>query len=89
MFAETGANPLAKNEFLSFLHLVFPRLYQREKNSKKYAHHYNRCKIRRGIQIRAQNRVTMQKKPENAENCRNIIKLLVEKNDMKKYLVHQ
>ena len=28
-------------------------------------------------------------KPENAENCRKIIKLLVEKNDVKKYLVHQ
>ena len=28
-------------------------------------------------------------KPENAENCRIIIKLLVEKNDVKKYLVHQ
>ena len=28
-------------------------------------------------------------KPENAENCRKIIKLLVEKNDVKKYLVQQ
>ena len=28
-------------------------------------------------------------KPENAENCRKIIKLLVEKSDVKKYLVHQ
>ena len=27
--------------------------------------------------------------PENAENCRKIIKLLVEKNDVEKYLVHQ
>ena len=31
MFAGTGANPLAKNELLAFLHLVFPRLYQTEK----------------------------------------------------------
>ena len=28
-------------------------------------------------------------KPENAENCRKIIKLLVEKTDVEKYLVHQ
>ena len=28
-------------------------------------------------------------KPENAENCRKIIKLLLEKNDVKKYLVHR
>ena len=28
-------------------------------------------------------------KLENAENCRKIIKLLLEKNDVKKYLVHQ
>ena len=28
-------------------------------------------------------------KLENAENCRKIIKLLVEKNEVKKYLVHQ
>ena len=28
-------------------------------------------------------------KPENAENCGKIIKLLVEKNDVEKYLVHQ
>ena len=28
-------------------------------------------------------------KPENAENCRKIIKLLVEKNNVEKYLVHQ
>ena len=28
-------------------------------------------------------------KTENAENCRKIIKLLLEKNDVKKYLVHQ
>ena len=28
-------------------------------------------------------------KPENTENCRKIIKLLVGKNDVKKYLVHQ
>ena len=28
-------------------------------------------------------------KPENAENYRKIIKLLVEKNEVKKYLVHQ
>ena len=62
MFAETGATALAKNEFLAFLHLVFRRLYQREKNLKKYTHHYNRCKIRRGIQIRGQNRITMQRK---------------------------
>ena len=27
--------------------------------------------------------------PKNAENCRKIIKLLLEKNDVKKYLVHQ
>ena len=27
-------------------------------------------------------------KPENAENCRKIIKLLLEKNDVKKYLVY-
>ena len=60
--AEIGANPLAENEFLAFLHFVFPRLYQREKNKKKYAHHYNRCKIRRGIQIRCQNRVTIKRK---------------------------
>ena len=29
------------------------------------------------------------RKPENAENCRKIIKLLVEKNDVDKYLVYQ
>ena len=34
-------------------------------------------------------RLLCKKKPENAENCRKIIKLLVEKNDVKKYLVHQ
>ena len=28
-------------------------------------------------------------KSKNAENCRKIIKLLVEKNEVKKYLVHQ
>ena len=27
--------------------------------------------------------------PENAENCGEIIKLFVEKNDVEKYLVHQ
>ena len=30
-----------------------------------------------------------ERKSENAENCRKIIKLLVEKNDVKKYLVRQ
>ena len=29
------------------------------------------------------------RKPEKPKNCRKIIKLLVEKNDVKKYLVHQ
>ena len=29
------------------------------------------------------------KKPENAENFRKIVKFLVEKNDVEKYLVHQ
>ena len=28
-------------------------------------------------------------KPENAKNCRKTIELLVEKNDVEKYLVHQ
>ena len=28
-------------------------------------------------------------KPENAENCQKTIELLVEKNDVEKYLVHQ
>ena len=69
-FAETGANPLTKNEFLAFLHLVFPRLYQKEKK-KIYAHHYNRCKIRQEIQIRARNYATMQMR---AGKCRKLSK---------------
>ena len=66
LFAETGASPLAKNELL---HLVFHRLYEIKKKSRKYAHHYNRCKIRRRIQIRGQNRVNMQRK---AGKCRKL-----------------
>ena len=33
--------------------------------------------------------VSPKRKPQNAENCRKIIKLLVEINNMEKYLVHQ
>ena len=33
--------------------------------------------------------LTCKRKPENAENCRKIKKLLVEKNDVEKYLLHQ
>ena len=70
MFAETGATPLAKNEFLSLLHLVcFLDYTKGKRNKKKYAHHYNQCKILRGIQIRGQNRVTMQRK---AGKCRKL-----------------
>ena len=42
-----------------------------KKNNKKYAHHYNRCKIQRGIQIRAQNWVPRKRK---AGKCKKLSK---------------
>ena len=82
---ETGANPLAKNEFLSFMHLVFPRK-KIKKNMRTTIivvefDEESKSEVRIGLLCK--------EKPENAEKCRKIIKLLSEKNDVKKYLVHQ
>ena len=52
-------------------------------------HHYNRCKIRRGIQIRGQNRVTMQRKTGKCRKLSENHKIAFRKNDVKKYLGHQ
>ena len=41
----------------------------------------SKSEVRIGLQCKG--------KPENAENCWEIIKLFVKKNDVKKYLVHQ
>ena len=89
MFAETGANPLRKTNFCHFCIVCFLD-YTKEKKIKKNMRttiidvkfdEESKSEVRIGLPCK--------EKPENAENCRKIIKLLVEKNEVKKYLVHQ
>ena len=63
-----GKPPCEKRIFVIFASCV-SSIIPKGKEIKKYAHHYNRCKIRRGIQIQGQNRVTMQRK---AGKCRKL-----------------
>ena len=89
MIAETGANPLAKNEFLSFFASCVSSIIPKEKEIKKNIRttiidvkfdEESKSEVRIGLPCK--------EKPENAENYRKIIKLLVEKNDVRN-LVHQ
>ena len=63
-----GQTTQRKNNFCILCFLDYTKV---KKNSKKYTHHYNRCKIRRGIQIRTENWVAMQRK---AGKCRKLSK---------------
>ena len=81
--------PASEKRTFASCHLVLPRLYKSEKKFKKNMRttiidvkfdKESKSKLRIGLRKR---------KPENAENRRKIIKLLVEKNDVEKYLVHQ
>ena len=72
--------------FLNFI----PRLYKSEKKIYKNMRitiidvkfdEESKSEVRIGLPCK--------EKPENAENCRKIIKLLFKKNDVKKYLLHQ
>ena len=75
--------------FRNFSILCFLDYTKVKKSSKKYAHHYNQCKIWQGIQIRAQNWVTMQKKAGKRRKPSENHKIACKKNDVEKYLVQQ
>ena len=89
MFAKTGANPLAKNEFWHFCILRFLD-YTKGKKIKKNMRS-TRIDVKFDEESKPEVRIGLpnKEKPENAENCLKIIKLLVEITDVEKYLVHQ
>ena len=69
---------------------MFPQLYKSEKKIQKNMRttiidvktdEESKSELKIGLPCKG--------KPGNAENCRKIIKLLVEKNDVEKYLVYQ
>ena len=89
-FFEWGFAPVSANMgFSSFLHLVFSRLYKSEKNKKTMRTTIIDVKFDGEFKSKLGIGLPCKETPENAENCRKIIKLLLEKNDVKKYLVHQ
>ena len=91
LFFARGFAPVSVNmDFSSFLHLVILRLYKSEKKIQKNMRttiinvkfdEESKSVLRIGLLCKG--------KPANAENCRKIIKLLLDKNDVKKSLVHQ
>ena len=88
-FARGVATVSANMGFSAFSHLVLLRLYKNGKNFKNMRttvidvnfDEESKSELRIGLPCK--------EKPENAGNCWKIMKLLVEINDVEKYLVHQ
>ena len=61
--------------------------YRKVEKKKKYAHHYNRCKIQRGIQIRAQSYKLPRKENGKFRKPSKNHKIACRKKYVEKYLV--
>ena len=84
-----GQIPLRKTNFWHFCILCLPIIPKWKKNKKNIRTTIIDVKFDEESKSEVRIGLLCKEKRENAENCRKIMELLVEKNDVKKYLVHQ